>query len=220
MQAIDPKLLRQAEEYIKEDDVIWDVGANIGLFSFAAASLAGSRGQVYAFDPDTWLVHALRSSAMRQPSSSAKVTTIPCAIGADNAIRSFAIAARARSANHLIEYGSSQTGGMLQQQTVVAVSLDWLLNHLPPPNLLKIDVEGAEIEVLGGARNLLEQYRPIVLCEVCKETSPWVTEFFHSQSYVLYDGELPSPRRKPLNAAPWSTIAVPVISNLTEHCLT
>ena len=48
-------LLMNASETVKPGDVVWDVGANMGLFSFAAAGLAGPAGHVYAFEPDTAL---------------------------------------------------------------------------------------------------------------------------------------------------------------------
>ncbi len=209
MEAIDPVLLGQAIEFVKEGDVVWDVGANLGFFSFAAASLAGSKGRIYAFEPDPWLVHALRQSAKQQPTSSSTVTVIPAAVAAENALRSFAIGKRARASSHLIEYGHSQTGGTLEKHTVVTLSLDWLLKQLPPPRILKIDVEGAEVEVLNGAKDMFERIKPIVLCEVGHESSASVTAFFHARGYELFDGEQLQPSRKPRDAAPWATIAVP-----------
>jgi hypothetical protein len=68
MSRIDPPLLLAAHKLVKKDDVIWDIGANIGLFSLAAAVCAGDQGEVIAFEPDTWLVQLLRrTSAVQAP---------------------------------------------------------------------------------------------------------------------------------------------------------
>ncbi len=79
----------------------------------------------------------------------------------------------------------------------------------PLPSLIKIDVEGAELEVLEGASVLFESCRPVVLCEVIPDSAPAVTEFFSSRGYSLFDGELPKARWRPLDSAPWSTVAIP-----------
>ena len=50
----DPHLFELCDEYVKEDSIIWDVGANIGLFSFPAAVLAGQHGRVLAIEPDVF----------------------------------------------------------------------------------------------------------------------------------------------------------------------
>lgn len=48
----DPMLFDAARELVRPGDVVWDVGANVGLFSFATAALAGPTGQVLAIEPD------------------------------------------------------------------------------------------------------------------------------------------------------------------------
>jgi hypothetical protein len=56
MTKIDPILLRNVIELVRPSDVVWDIGANVGLFTFAAAARAGHNGHVIAFEPDTWLI--------------------------------------------------------------------------------------------------------------------------------------------------------------------
>lgn len=52
MAKVDPCLLAMAKTYVKPGMVVWDIGANVGLFSFASAWLAGSTGHVVAVEPD------------------------------------------------------------------------------------------------------------------------------------------------------------------------
>jgi len=206
--AIDPTLCDLAKEFVRSGDVVWDIGANVGLFTFSAAHLAGPEGQVSAFESDVWLIQLLRRSSRMQPETSAPVKVVSVAIAESLDLRIFNIASRSRAANFLSGYGSSQTGRISEQQTVVSVSLDWLSERLPIPNVIKIDVEGAEFEVLKGAVGLLEREHPRILCEVSSEHSAEVTALLKRFGYNIYDGEVPSDRRQELDAAPWSTVAI------------
>ncbi|MGO9934970.1 MAG: FkbM family methyltransferase [Steroidobacteraceae bacterium] len=208
MKSVDPVLCRLAREYIQPGHVVWDVGANVGLFSFAAAFIAGKTGKVYAFDADIWLIEMLRRSASIQPQASAAVEVVSVAIAERCDLRTFNIAVRSRASNSLQGYGQSQTGGIAEQQLVMCVSLDWLRARLPPPDVIKIDVEGAELEVLRGSVDLLRGEGPIVLCEVCEESSPGVTDLLKNCGYKIYDGEAISSDRQELPRAPWNTIAI------------
>lgn len=208
MESIDPALCSMARQFIRSGHVVWDVGANIGLFSFAAAHLVGRSGQVFAFEADLWLVQLLRRSVAIQPAASGTVQVIPAAVAKDCDIRVFNIASRSRASNFLAGYGQTQTGGIAQAETVIAVSLDWLAQRLPPPDVLKIDVEGAELEVLEGARDLLVRKGPIIICEVCSERSMDVTSLLKRLGYTIYDGDAQAADRHELATAPWNTVAI------------
>lgn len=209
MDQVDPVLLDLAREFIRKDHVVWDIGANIGLFSFAAAYLSGSQGHIIALEPDLWLVQLLRRSSAIQPRSSAPVQIIAAAAAESIDLRTLNIAQRSRSGNFLEGYGLSQTGGIAERHTVISLSLDWLADKLPLPNLIKIDVEGAELSVLRGAIQLLKSKKPVILCEVCGERSQDVGLLLRDLGYRLLDGEIPSSQRRDLHHAPWSTIALP-----------
>lgn len=202
---VDPLLVQLAQQYVHAGNVVWDLGANLGLFTFAAASLAGRTGRVFAIEADAWLVQLLRKSALMQPSEAAPVDVIPAAIARDVGIRAFALAKRSRSTNHLAEYGMSDAGGVRERQSVVSVSLDWLATQLPPPNVIKIDIEGAEVEALSGATQVLARFRPVLLCEVSYASQDAVTQILASNRYRFIDAETgqPTPRTE------WSTVALP-----------
>lgn len=209
MAQIDKPLFSLASRFVQPGDTVWDVGANVGLFSFSAAHRAGPSGQVIAFEPDAWLLQLLRRSASLQPQHSAPVQIVPAAVASACDLRHFNIARRSRATNFLSGYGSTQTGGVSERHTVVALSLDWLAPRLPRPDVVKIDVEGAELEVLQGALELLNDVRPLLLCEVCGERSAEVTALLRAYGYRLYDGESTVDAPCEVDAAPWSTIAIP-----------
>jgi len=209
MTEIDPTLLRNVTELIRPGDVVWDIGANVGLFAFAAAARAGHNGRVIALEPDTWLVQILRKSASLQPETSAPVTIVPAAVASDLSLRQFTIASRSRASNALSGYGRTQMGGVDEIQTIVALSLDWLAEKLPPPNVVKCDVEGAEIEVFSGQSKILSDIRPVIICEVGREASERMTDILVKEHYRLYDGKKPLSPNAEISLASWNTIGIP-----------
>lgn len=191
LRAVDPDLLRAVERLVHDGDNVWDVGANAGLFTFSAALRAGSQGSVLAVEADTWNVGLLRRSAsLAQPG--APVQILPAAASDRIGVATFNIAVRSRSTNYLgVTTGSTQTGGVREAQTVPTVTLDLLLEHFAPPDVLKIDVEGAEALVLAGAAKVLA-LRPRIVCEVAQENAPVVQRLLQQHGYSFYDGERPS----------------------------
>ena len=210
---VDPMLCDMAREMVKAAHVVWDVGANVGLFSFCASALAGPAGYVLAIEPDFWLAHLLTRSTHELPrhGRSAAPVAVLCAAVADNTrVSEFQIAERGRAANHLAETpGSTQVGGARYSQQTIAVSLDFLLDYFPPPSVLKIDAEAAEVKVLQGSAKLLRTARPVIWCEVSPENSQAVADLLRDAGYEIYAAALPPSQRTALQRASWNTLAVP-----------
>lgn len=213
----DPWLLNMAVELVSRGDVVWDIGANVGLFSFAAAGLAGPTGRVLAIECDLWLVNLLRRSARSNRCGLAPVDVLPVAASAAIDIRQFCIAKRGRATNHLDGFTPSDAGGIREIQYVPTVTLDWLIDRFPPPRVLKIDVEGAEELVLRGGERLLREARPIVLCEVSGQNCATVGKFLSRCGYILFDAEVSKEKRQPLTNATWNTLAFPQECLVNEH---
>lgn len=208
LRGVDPMLLSVVEETVAPADVVWDIGANVGLFAFAAATRAGSDGMVLCLEADTWNVALLRRSAARQPSSSAPVEVLPAAVSDAVGVARFEIAKRNRATNSLAGMGSTQTGGVRETHLVPTVTLDLLADHFPLPRVLKVDVEGAEALVLAAADSVLSSL-PTILCEVSTENSDFVRALLADRGYVLFDAET-RPPRKPLGQdSAFNILAVP-----------
>lgn len=206
----DPALFDWAAEFIKRGNTVWDVGANVGLFSFAAAGLCGRDGFVLALEADLRLIEMVRRSADSQGPQSAPVVALPVAVSDRVDVAQFTIAARGRSANHLAEIpGSSQAGGTRETTVAMTVTLDWLLERFPAPDILKIDVEGAERQVLQGAEKLLATTRPSVLCEVHEQNRQAIAEILSRHDYQMFDLEVSSNDRTPLALPVFNTLALP-----------
>ena len=146
MSDVDPVLLQLAADVSQAwATAVWDVGANVGLFSFAAAAAAGPAGNLLAVEPDTALAGLLRRSAAARPRARACCRCCP-----------------PRHPTRCPSPGSTSRGatGRRATSTVTAppwqaacgspnlvptVTLDWLAARFPAPDVLKIDVEGAEL---------------------------------------------------------------------------
>lgn len=185
--AFDPQLLQLAIDHVLADSIVWDVGANAGVFAFAAASRA-REGYVLAIEPDPWLCGLLERSRRHRRNKCLNVETLCAAVAAQPGTARLAIAARGRASNYLEEFhGRSQAGGVRETRNVPVLTLDLLASSAPPPTLIKIDVEGAEWAVLQGAREIIRKFRPTIAIEVDQLTCVDVTQFLTTLDYDLCD---------------------------------
>lgn len=206
--AWDESLLRAARDHVRPGDVVWDVGANVGAFAFAAARRAGTAGRVLCVEADPWLASLLRRSARLEDNRPYRVEVLSAAAAGAAGVASFLIAGRGRASNALESVeGRTQMGAPRERLLVPVVTLDGLLDVVPPPDLLKIDVEGAEVMVLSGASRLLTEVRPRIYIEVGGEEAPEVTRILHEAGYRLYDPA--DPESGPLETCLFNTLALP-----------
>ena len=188
---VDPFLLSMVSELVKPKMTVWDIGTNVGLFSFAAASLGAT---VLACEADTWLANLIHRSVLIEQLAS---DVLPAAVSDRPGI----------SQLHLSEEGKSSNSlrGMGPAQPVIAVTLDSLLDHFSTPQVLKIDVEGMEYAVLAGVRKVL-QARPVVFCEV-NDHHEAIAQLFRDANYDFYAAR--SPDRQSLKRPSRDTLALP-----------
>jgi FkbM family methyltransferase len=209
LNSADPVLFRMAQELVEPADVVWDIGANVGLFAFAAAAISGPQGQVIAVEPDIWLADLLHRSSRLPAPERAPVIVIPLAVCDRIELTELHIAVRGRSANFIEGGGSSRTGGTRNTESVISVTLDWPLEVVPAPQVLKIDVERVEGRLLSGASKMMSEVRPHIWCEVSAECEPVVTEILQDAKYEIYDARADRSARNPLQRAVWDTLALP-----------
>ena len=121
------------------------------------------------------------------------------------------IANRSRTTNFLsVSQGSTQTGGVREQQVVPTFTLDFLLENFPKPNFVKVDVEGAERFVFSQADKLLSEVKPVILTEVDSPNFDFLTSKFRSYNYDLFDADVLAEKGLiPLDKTTANILAIP-----------
>jgi FkbM family methyltransferase len=153
---------------IKPGDVFYDIGANIGFFSVICARLVGPEGQVYAFEPVPENVHILENNL--EFNRFKQATVIPKAVSSVSGQGELLLSHHpGGSALSIGDVPVDMKGSM----KVALVSIDDLVfeGNFRPPDVIKIDVEGAEADVLAGLTRTLQQVRPTVLYEIDDQDS-------------------------------------------------
>ena len=183
----DQDLIQIAETYLKEDSCVWDIGANVGVFTFAAASVA-KHGSVLAVEADTWLAGVLRKSALLSAYSKLNIRVLPVATSNKVGVASFMVSMRGRASNSLeIAGGRSEMGGVRELQYVPTMTLDGMLEDFGMPDFVKVDIEGAELMAIEGAEKLVNKIRPVFYVEVGADVSKQILSIFHAADYVAVD---------------------------------
>lgn len=207
---VDPLLLDFVRETVKPGMSVWDIGANLGLLSFAAAAKAGTSGQVVAVEPDVDNQKLLYRSIRANAGKIAEVNILGAAVAKPpQRFAKFEISGRSRASNKLSGFGNTQFGDRAETRAVVIVTLDEMLGGFRAPDVVKMDVEGAEIDAVLGGPKLLNEVRPIWTIEVNKENREEMTKLLLGAGYLLFDGEKPKAQRTPTTGTTWNTIAVP-----------
>lgn len=155
-------------------DVLYDIGANIGIYTLLAAERVGPTGHVYAFEP-----HVVNAAALlRNVGANGfqdRVTVITAALGwvPHVDVTGFAYRSlRAGSSGSQLGHCRGEDGKTFAptaSEMKLAVTLDWLLPYLRDATAIKIDVDGNELQILQGMVNTL---RSQVLRSVQVEIHP------------------------------------------------
>jgi|SRR5690242_4393802 len=161
----EPEVQAALQRYLRPGMTFYDMGANIGFFSLLAARIVGPEGSVVAFEADPEVAERLREHVVHNQFS--KIVVLQKAVWSETCTVFLARAdprvSPDRGLGHVAPTSASDT------VRVSAVSLDEFTQTFTPPDFLKCDVEGAELEVFRGAQRLLKDKRPILLCEMHSE---------------------------------------------------
>ena len=143
-------MLQALHHWIKPDWICLDLGANMGTYMLAMSALA-PRGLVWAFEPDPVLYGNLcRTIEANDIRNAFLYQTV---VGIDNIRGEFVEDTEWRSSSHFMP-----GGGPCAARSIDSYNLDRV-------DLIKIDIEGSELDALAGAAETIERCNPLVLME-------------------------------------------------------
>jgi FkbM family methyltransferase len=177
---------RVFKRLVRPGDVVYDVGANVGYYTLVGSVLAGSRGRVIAFEPLPRNLGLLRRHV---------------ALNRLRNVTVFAGAVSDRVGTARFDAGAIPEMAHLSDQGGIEVELfqlDALVDggRVPPPDVMKIDVEGAELDVLRGASRLIDAHRPRMLIAThYVRVHADVIAFLEGRGYAVEVLQAPTPMK-------------------------
>jgi len=156
-------------QILKPGMTVLDVGANEGLYTLFSARRVGAAGRVVAFEPSSRERSKLQRNVRRNRLGN--VTVVPCAVGSSEGTAALQIAAGVHSGHNTLGALVYDDAPAVGVEHVPVERLDTLIERLgvATVDVIKIDVEGAELHVLEGARRTLAAHRPILMVEANDE---------------------------------------------------
>jgi len=147
----------------KDKKVVFDIGAHIGLCAIPLSKVIHKKGKIYAFEPSVENLKYLRKNIKYNKTNS--ITIVPFLVGTKTVEkRDFYESIHVDGMNSIVKYKKSN---FFIRTFKKQISLDdFFCDNNLIPDIIKIDVEGAEVDVLDGAFKLLKTHRPIIVLSV------------------------------------------------------
>lgn len=209
-------LVDRLSDIVKPDWVCYDIGAHIGYYSLILAKLVGPQGRIHAFEPlpanaRQVLFHVERNRLEKV------VYVHPFALSDTTGRARFRgpVGRRGRGQGYLVGVRVQKLTPDAEKFSEIEVEqrrLDDLIDRgeIERPNFMKMDVEGAELHVLRGARETLARARPIIAAELhTVANAVECTGFLYTLGYETEILEAPSDSRCLILALPADSRASP-----------
>ena len=161
------RLARFFIQQLEAGDQLVDIGAHYGYFSLLAASLVGRKGQVIAFEASENSVQILRKNTDKLPGILVRHNAISDESGSLDFYEFPNLFSEFNSLDQQ-QFEKEEWFAKAQPRKirVEAISIDDLAKKIElDPKIIKIDVEGAELKVIEGAKNFLQTHQPMLILE-------------------------------------------------------
>jgi len=176
----EPEVFSTFLKIVTNGMIVYDVGAALGSHSLLLARLCGPEGQVFAFEPDAhWFSRLIQNLELN---SIKNVKPLQLAVSEVSG----KIYMGRPSKNDFLRLMEKKKRKW-EVIEISSIALDDFCLSNPAPELLKIDVEGGEIRVLLGAKRILSQHRPVIICELHgSDLAFQVFEILQKYNYLIF----------------------------------
>jgi FkbM family methyltransferase len=177
----EPDEQRVFQQLIRPGQVVYDLGANTGIHALLFSRLVGPAGRVFAFEPLAENIAEIER--LKILNGVTNMVVLGQAVSDHSGVTQFLIGMHPKQGS-LVGIGR-QTG---QRVEVPIASLDDLIDGgLPPPDFVKMDIEGAESLALDGFARSLATIRPTLQIELHSlDQNRKVGAFFAKRDYRLF----------------------------------
>jgi len=154
---------------VKKNDIVIDVGANLGTYAYSIANKVGYQGCVYAFEPNPDIYKYLQDNVCK----AGNIIVFNKALSSTS-IKSklpFYVHTEGNGPTSSLEYYDElKKDNLLREISVDVITLDeFCADNQIKPDVIKIDVEGHEYSVLKGCERIINDYKPIIVFEFIEE---------------------------------------------------
>jgi len=185
----EPKILDVFLRYIKQGDIVLDIGMNNGHHTLFISKIIGETGKIYSFEPIKRLVSQVEESVKINGIDNIKINNF--ALGNKEIESLINIEENNLACASILE--AEENNSILEKEKIIIKKIDSL--DLPKIDFIKIDTEGYEWEVIKGANSLIEKDKPIMVFEFNpmsynledKNASYNFLEYLYNLGYRLYD---------------------------------
>ncbi len=161
---VEQKQTIQFINHVRRDDIVFDIGANVGYYSILASRIVGKKGIVFSFEPVVrnlvFIYNHVRLNKLEN------VVILPFACSEKTRLEIFSFGPDFAQ-GHIENTSKILNFNSYSQTFVNAVTIDEFVNKSGfMPNVIKLDVEGAELLVIKGAKETLIKCKPKIFLSV------------------------------------------------------
>lgn len=151
------------EKCTREGDTVLDIGSHTGMYSIPFGKAVGTTGKVFAFEPESKGYNAIKRNA--ELNSLTNIVPMNMAVSDREGTIDFFVRPGKDTHSIFEETDAPSPLGILEKISMRTASIDSLVEDgvILPPNLVKIDVEGAELKVLDGMVKSAKHIRHILV---------------------------------------------------------